>query len=79
MSDYTFRTKNNSGIEGEIEITREDVRAIKEMCEITMQRRGNNESIGISEYKYPLGGSNWADLMELRAKCKSFLRENQTR
>jgi hypothetical protein len=78
MSEYTFKSKNSSGIESEMEVTREDVRAIKEMCESTMRERGDDEDIEIPEWKYPLGGSKWTDLMELRQKCKKFLRENQT-
>ena len=69
MSEHTLASKNQSGIEGELELTREEVRAIKKLAE--------QEMINTDDYAYSLGGSNWADLDNLRTKCKLWLVKNQ--
>lgn len=67
--DLSVLTKNQSDIEGEVTITREEARAIKAMCE--------NYMVMEDTYKYALGGENWADIDNLRTKMKTFLVNNQ--
>ena len=73
---HTISNKNQSGIVEDIEMTREEVRCIKKMAESEMRRREDEDS-DVQSYAYPLGGSNWADLDNLRTKCKIWLVENQ--
>lgn len=74
---YTPSSRNKSGISGELDMTREEARAIKKMAEAEMRRRGSRNENTSDEYVFPLGGDTWADLMHIRRKCKRFLRENQ--
>lgn len=77
QTEFSFRTKNQSCIEGELELTREEVRAIKKLTEskMTEYQYDDDREDGCNIYK--LGGSNWADLGEVRMKCKMWLVENQ--
>lgn len=73
--NHTYKTKNRSGIEDEMEVTREEARAIKKIVEQKMLENQHNDDA--EEAVYPLGGDNWADLSDIRMKAKKFLRENQ--
>lgn len=75
--EYSYKTKNQSDIEEDITLTREEVRAIKKLAETTMNHRQVDEDCDEPAYAYPLGGSNWADLDDLRTKCKMWLVKNQ--
>lgn len=75
---FTYQTKNQSGIEEDLTLTREEVRAIKKLAEDAMIERRVNEKWDNGTHVYPLGGSNWVDLSEIRTKCKMWLVRNQS-
>jgi len=70
-SNHTLSSKNQSDITGNLEITREEVRAIQKLCEKEMREDQDEGHI------FELGGSNWADLSDLRIRCKHWLVKNQ--
>jgi hypothetical protein len=72
--EYDYRGKNRSGIEGEVELTREEVRAIKKLAERKMKEKQDSDE---DPWVFPLGGTTWADLDNIRTKCKVWLRDNQ--
>lgn len=75
--EFSFRTKNQSGIEGELKLTREEIRAIKKLAEQRMREQEADDGYEEASWVFKLGGSNWADLDDLRTKCKMWLVDNQ--
>ena len=65
----SYKTRDNSGISGDITLTREEVRTIKKLVEQHM--------IEHDDYQYRLGGENWCDLDNLRTKTMHWLVRNQ--
>lgn len=78
-NQYTYDTREQSGIGGEMTLSREEVRVIKKLCEKQIHENERDDDVDHAADVFPLGGDNWADLMKLRRKSKQWLVDNQRR